>query len=77
MTQKIWELSCNFCGKTKKEVKTLIASGRNGPYICNRCIALCNELVIRIQEIKITEEGAEFIRLIDPDWVQKDKGKQT
>lgn len=37
------ELSCNFCGKSQKEVKKLIA----GPnvYICDECIDLCNDIV--------------------------------
>jgi len=36
-------LSCSFCGKSQKEVKKLIA----GPsvYICDECIALCNDIL--------------------------------
>jgi ATP-dependent Clp protease ATP-binding subunit ClpX len=36
-------LSCSFCGKSQKEVKKLIA----GPtvYICDECIALCNDII--------------------------------
>ncbi|EQC46569.1 ATP-dependent Clp protease ATP-binding subunit ClpX [Bacteriovorax sp. Seq25_V] len=36
-------LHCNFCGKSQKEVKKLIA----GPavYICDECIELCNEII--------------------------------
>lgn len=36
-------LKCNFCGKSQKQVRKLIA----GPmvYICNECIELCNEIV--------------------------------
>ncbi|MFO0683048.1 MAG: ATP-dependent Clp protease ATP-binding subunit ClpX [Sandaracinus sp.] len=36
-------LQCSFCGKSQKEVKKLIA----GPtvYICDECIALCNEII--------------------------------
>jgi hypothetical protein len=34
---------CSFCGKAQKEVKKIIA----GPsvYICNECIALCNQIL--------------------------------
>lgn len=36
-------LSCSFCGKGQKEVRKLIA----GPtvYICDECIALCNDII--------------------------------
>ena len=36
-------LVCSFCGKSQKEVKKLIA----GPtvYICDECIALCNDII--------------------------------
>jgi ribosomal protein L37AE/L43A len=35
---------CSFCGKTQDQVKRLIA-GPNGVYICDQCIALCNEIL--------------------------------
>lgn len=37
-------LKCNFCGKSQKQVKKLIA----GPmvYICDECIDLCNEIIL-------------------------------
>jgi len=36
-------LNCSFCGKSQKEVRKLIA----GPtvYICDECIALCNDII--------------------------------
>lgn len=36
-------LYCSFCGKSQQEVKKLIA----GPsvYICDECVALCNEII--------------------------------
>lgn len=36
-------LNCNFCGKSQKEVKKLIAGP--GVYICDECIDLCNEII--------------------------------
>ncbi|OYN87774.1 ATP-dependent Clp protease ATP-binding subunit ClpX [Parenemella sanctibonifatiensis] len=36
-------LKCNFCGKTQKQVKKLIAGA--GVYICDECIELCNEII--------------------------------
>ena len=49
-------LKCNFCGKSQKQVKKLIA----GPnvYICDECIELCNEIIE--EELAEVEEGAEF-----------------
>lgn len=40
---KIHNLLCSFCGKNKNEVETLIT----GPnvFICNGCIALCNDVL--------------------------------
>ncbi len=36
-------LKCNFCGKSQKQVKKLIAGP--GVYICDECIDLCNEII--------------------------------
>jgi ATP-dependent Clp protease ATP-binding subunit ClpX len=36
-------LNCNFCGKSQKEVKKLIAGP--GCYICDECIELCNDII--------------------------------
>lgn len=36
-------LNCNFCGKSQREVKKLIAGP--GVYICDECIELCNEII--------------------------------
>jgi ATP-dependent Clp protease ATP-binding subunit ClpX len=35
--------SCSFCGKTKDQVTKLIAGP--GVYICEECIALCNDIL--------------------------------
>ena len=36
-------LKCNFCGKSQKQVRKLIAGP--GVYICDECIELCNEII--------------------------------
>ena len=43
MANKESGLHCNFCSKSQKEVKKLIA----GPnvYICDECIQLCNDII--------------------------------
>jgi len=47
-------LCCSFCGKSQKEVKKLIA----GPtvYICDECIALCNDIIA--EEVEKDEPSA-------------------
>ena len=38
------EFRCSFCDKPQGRVERLIA-GPNGVYICNECVALCNEII--------------------------------
>ena len=49
---------CNFCGKSQKQVKRLIAG--DGVYICDECIGLCNEIIEeefpRTESIGLQEE---------------------
>ncbi len=53
---------CSFCGKGHDEVKKLIA----GPsvYICNECVALCNEIIADAYHADI--EGHTFPKLPTP-----------
>jgi ATP-dependent Clp protease ATP-binding subunit ClpX len=37
------QLKCSFCGKSQERVRKLIAGP--GVYICDECIALCNEVI--------------------------------
>jgi ATP-dependent Clp protease ATP-binding subunit ClpX len=37
-------LKCSFCGKSQEQVRKLIAGA--GVYICDECIALCNEIIV-------------------------------
>ena len=37
-------LVCSFCGKTREQVRRLIA-GPNGVHICDECVALCNRVL--------------------------------
>ena len=34
---------CSFCDKTQDQVRRIIAG--NGVYICDECIALCQEII--------------------------------
>ena len=35
---------CSFCGRTENQVHKLI-SGPNGVYICNECVAICEDII--------------------------------
>ncbi|HJF77215.1 MAG TPA: ATP-dependent Clp protease ATP-binding subunit ClpX [Brevibacterium linens] len=50
-------LKCNFCGKSQKQVRKLIAGP--GVYICDECIGLCNE-IIEEELSESTPEQAEL-----------------
>jgi len=60
-------LSCSFCGKGQREVRKLIA----GPtvYICDQCIALCNEI---IEDELEGEEGAFGLQVPKPSSIKED-----
>ena len=47
-------LRCNFCGKSKGSVEKFI-SGPN-VYICNECVALCNEILAEY-DVRAEQEG--------------------
>ena len=48
-------LHCNFCGKSQKEVKKLIAGP--GVYICDECIDLCNDILFE-DNVKSTSKAS-------------------
>jgi ATP-dependent Clp protease ATP-binding subunit ClpX len=60
-------LSCSFCGKSQKEVKKLIA----GPsvYICDECIALCNDILA--EEVQKEERTEGVGRIPKPKEIRK------
>ena len=53
---------CNFCGKSQKQVKKLIAGP--GVYICDECIGLCNEIIE--EEFPVQTESAVAAELPKP-----------
>ncbi|NLE87001.1 MAG: ATP-dependent Clp protease ATP-binding subunit ClpX [Myxococcales bacterium] len=75
-------LSCSFCGKSQKEVKKLIA----GPtvYICDECIALCNDIIAEEVEKDEPSTGsdplpkpAEIKAVLDDYVVGQDRAKKV
>jgi ATP-dependent Clp protease ATP-binding subunit ClpX len=74
-------LCCSFCGKSQKEVKKLIA----GPtvYICDECIALCNDIIAEEVEKGEPSTGAdptpkpvEIKSILDDYVVGQDRAKK-
>ena len=55
-------LKCNFCGKSQKQVRKLIAGP--GVYICDECIGLCNEIIE--EELGQPDAPAEKLELPKP-----------
>ncbi len=61
-------VKCSFCGKSKKQVKKLIAGP--GVYICDECIDLCNDIMeeefaepteLHLEELPKPREIFEFL----------------
>jgi len=75
-------LCCSFCGKLQKEVKKLIA----GPtvYICDECIALCNDIIEEEQEREVQKDPrlriprpSEIKAVLDEYVIGQDQAKKT
>ena len=51
---------CSFCDKTQDQVRRIIAG--NGVYICDECIALCQEIIADDLGIDAEPGAAESAR---------------
>ena len=49
------QLTCSFCGKPQDQVRRLVAGP--GVYICDECIALCEDIIK--EEFAADEQAAE------------------
>ncbi|HZD04695.1 MAG TPA: ATP-dependent Clp protease ATP-binding subunit ClpX [Longimicrobiales bacterium] len=75
------QLRCNFCGKSKDSVKKFIS----GPsvYICNECIALCNEILAEEEEREQAEASvpsptpAEIKEVLDEYVIGQEDAKRA
>jgi ATP-dependent Clp protease ATP-binding subunit ClpX len=75
-------LSCSFCGKSQKEVKKLIA----GPtvYICDECIALCNDIIAeevdrddKLPNLASIPKPRELRKFLDEYVIGQDRAKKV
>ena len=81
MFNKSNNLRCSFCGKPQNQVKKLIA----GPdvYICDECIALCNEIIHEEFEEEFTKQEINLLKpkdikkFLDEHVIQQDAAKKV
>src|SRR6201997_1665046 len=74
-------LRCSFCGKSKDSVRKFIS----GPsvYICNECIALCNEILAEDEEREVSEAitqvptPAEIKEVLDQYVIGQERAKKA
>jgi ATP-dependent Clp protease ATP-binding subunit ClpX len=74
-------LRCSFCGKSKDAVRKFIS----GPsvYICNECIALCNEILAEDEEREVAEAitqvptPAEIKAVLDEYVIGQERAKRV
>ncbi|HEV8401112.1 MAG TPA: ATP-dependent Clp protease ATP-binding subunit ClpX [Gemmatimonadales bacterium] len=74
-------LRCSFCGKSKDSVRKFIS----GPsvYICNECIALCNEILAEDEEREVAEAitqvpiPSEIKDVLDQYVIGQERAKKT
>ena len=55
------QLKCSFCGKPQDQVRRLVAGP--GVYICDECIALCEDIIreeFAADEQAVEHEGREL-----------------
>lgn len=77
------EVFCSFCGKSHTEVKRIIA-GPNETYICNECVALCQEILDE-EEVLLDEKvdfkdlpsPVEIKEFLDDYVIKQDQAKKT
>jgi ATP-dependent Clp protease ATP-binding subunit ClpX len=74
-------LFCSFCGKSQGEVKKLIAGP--GAYICNECVALCNDIIAEELEkeranlwSQTVPKPAEIKSILDQYVIGQDQAKK-
>lgn len=53
-------IKCSFCGRTEDQVEQLI-SGPNGIYICNDCVELCVDILMKKEIEKEEDKHKSFV----------------
>ena len=73
---------CSFCGKSAEQVRRLVAGP--GAYICNECIALCNEIIsdeidvmAKPHEMRDIPLPSEMKKVLDEYVIAQEQAKKT
>src|ERR1035438_4784762 len=77
------QLKCSFCGKSQEQVRKLIAAA--GVYICDECIALCNEIIVEELHENVDEnvklrkipKPKELHQILDQYVIGQDRAKKA
>ena len=76
------KLRCSFCGKSQDQVRRIIAGP--GAYICNECIALCQEIVADDMDMMSSTPAmgdvptpSEMKEVLDEYVIGQEKAKRT
>src|SRR3990172_2067259 len=75
---------CSFCGRNKKEIRKLFSGP--GIYICDVCVRLCQEILVReekpaqrmqsVPPIKNIQKPAEIKRALDEYVIGQERAKR-
>ena len=60
-------MACSFCGRSQLETKNMITSPDGTSFICEDCVAICNEMLIKTRRGR----GQEKIELPTPSKLKK------
>ena len=66
MARKPTDIRCSFCGKSKDQARRLVAGP--GVFICDECVALCNEV------LNDEPPAAPPVGDAKGEWVKKTRG---
>lgn len=76
------EKTCSFCGRPASQVRRLL-SGAGGAYICNDCVALCQEIIaddfqsVTQQKVKTIPLPAEMKTVLDEYVIGQEEAKKV